>query len=183
MSTSRIRSTACWIALGVGLMAATGLAGAGFAESLGEPVSESDLAAWDISIGPDGVGLPGGKGSVAEGAVVWTEQCAACHGETGIEGPADVLVGGIGTLASDAPVKTVGSYWPYATGLFDYIRRAMPYSAPRSLSDGEVYAVTAYLLHLNDILQDDAVLDAETLPAVTMPNSDGFIAYWPKAPN
>ena len=153
-----------------------------FAETVGAPIEERDLAAWEISIPPDGAGLPAGKGSVTQGAVVYAEQCAACHGEVGTDGPAGALVGGLGTLSTNQPVKTVGSYWPYATTLFDYVRRAMPYYAPGSLSDGEAYAVTAYLLHLNGIVPEQTVLDAESLPRVEMPNRQGFISYW-RSPN
>lgn len=145
----------------------------------GTAIDEADVAAWDKSIAPDGAGLPPGRGTVSAGREVFAVQCAACHGAEAVGGPAGSLVGGIGSLASDAPVKTVGSYWPYATTLFDYVRRAMPYFAPGSLSDEEVYSVTAYLLYLNEIIGEQTVLDAQTLPAVEMPNRDGFIAYWP----
>lgn len=150
---------------------------------LGEEIGEDEIGAWDISIAPDGKGLPPGSGSVSDGAEVYAAKCAQCHGETGTEGPADPLSGGIGSLTSEAPVKTVGSFWPYATTLFDYTRRAMPYDAPQSLTAEETYAVTAYVLHLNAIIEDDAVLDAASLPEVEMPNRNGFIAYWPEAPN
>jgi len=149
---------------------------------LGQEVSSADVTAWDISIAPDGMGLPKGSGSVAAGADVYAAKCASCHGETGTEGPVDPLVGGVGSLASDAPVKTVGSFWPYATTLFDYTRRAMPYDAPQSLSADELYAVTAYVLHLNDIVDADTVLDDASLIAIEMPNMGGFIAAWPEPP-
>ena len=152
------------------------------AENIGTPISNSDLSSWDISIGPDGEGLPEGSGTVSGGETVYMQQCAACHGVTGTEGPADPLVGGHGTLISDAPVKTVGSYWPYATTLFDYVRRAMPYYSPGSLKDDDVYAVTAYLLNLNGIIDDSAELNAQSLPLVQMPNKDGFISWWPDKP-
>ncbi|WP_299153739.1 cytochrome c [uncultured Tateyamaria sp.] len=155
------------------------LAISGNAQDLGQVVSESDLAKWDISIGPDGVGLPAGSGSAAEGETVWLEQCSACHGEKGKGGPAGDLVGGIGTLTRPDHVKTVGSFWPYSTTLYDYVRRAMPYYAPGSLADDEVYAVVAYLLSQNEIISDSAVMDATSLPEVEMPNADGFISYWP----
>lgn len=149
---------------------------------LGAEIAAEDLAAWDISIAPDAEGLPEGAGSVADGAGIYAEQCAQCHGENGMEGPVDPLAGGIGSLTSEAPAKTVGSFWPYATTLFDYTRRAMPYDAPQSLGADELYAVTAYMLHLNGILEADATLDAAGLAAVEMPNKDGFVSYWPKAP-
>jgi S-disulfanyl-L-cysteine oxidoreductase SoxD len=133
------------------------------------------LRAWDIDIAPDGAGLPPGSGDVAAGKRVYAQRCAACHGSDGQGGPMDRLVGGRGSLASAKPVKTIGSYWPYATTLFDYVRRAMPFNAPQTLSNDEVYAVTAYLLRLNGIVADDATLDAATLAAVRMPNRDGFV--------
>lgn len=148
----------------------------------GKPVTPADIAAWDISIGPDGAGLPPGKGTVAQGETVFAAKCQACHGEKGAGRPNDRLVGGAGTIAPDkAPVKTVGSYWPYATTLFDYVRRAMPWDRPKSLSDEEVYAVAAYVLYLNGVIKEDAVLDAQSLPQVKMPNREGFTAFprWP----
>lgn len=149
---------------------------------LGQEISNDDLSAWDISIEPNGGGLPSGSGSVSAGADVYAAKCAQCHGETGTEGPTDPIAGGIGSLTTETPAKTVGSFWPYATTLFDYTRRAMPFDAPQSLTADETYAVTAYVLHLNGILEEDAVLDAASLPAVEMPNKDGFVSYWPKAP-
>jgi S-disulfanyl-L-cysteine oxidoreductase SoxD len=148
----------------------------------GKPVAPADIAAWDISIGPDGAGLPPGKGTVAQGETVYAAKCQACHAEKGAGGPNDRLVGGAGTIAPDkAPVKTVGSYWPYATTLFDYVRRAMPWDRPKSLTDDEVYAVAAYVLYLNGIIGQDEVLDAQSLPKVKMPNREGFAAFprWP----
>ncbi len=148
----------------------------------GKPISPQDLAAWDISVGPDGAGLPPGKGTVAQGAAVYAAKCQACHGEKGEGRPNDRLVGGAGTIAPDkAPVKTVGSYWPYPTTLFDYVRRAMPWDRPKSLTDDEVYAVAAYILNLNGIIGTDEVLDAQSLPKVKMPNREGFTPFprWP----
>ena len=142
---------------------------------LGRPASERDLAAWNIDVTPDGAGLPPGKGSVVQGKLVYAQHCAACHGANGEGKPADALVGGRGTLKGTEPVKTIGSFWPYATTVFDFINRAMPYNAPQSLTPDEVYAVTAWLLHQNGILPADAVLDARTLPNVRMPNRDGFV--------
>lgn len=158
------------------------MASSGFAQDVGRPVSESDIAALDITVLPDGTNLPAGQGSVADGVEIFRQSCAACHGATGTEGPANVLVGGIGSLASDTPVKTVGSYWPYAPGVFDYVRRVMPYWAPGSLTDDQAYAVTAYLLHLNGIVGPDAEMNAKALAAVKMPNRRGFITYWPEPP-
>ena len=142
---------------------------------LGHPPTPAELRAWDIDVAPSGEGLPPGRGTVAEGARLFAAKCAACHGPTGTEGPRDRLVGGHGTLTTDHPIKTVGSYWPYATTLFDYIRRAMPYNAPQSLAPDEVYALVAWLPHQNGIIPEQAVMDQHTLPAVRMPNRDGFV--------
>jgi cytochrome c len=142
---------------------------------LGRAPRADEIKAWDIAVGPEGKELPPGSGSAVEGAKIYAAQCAACHGKTGKEGPNDVLVGGQGTLATNKPVKTVGSYWPYATTVWDYINRSMPYNKPGSLSADEVYAVTAYLLSLNGIIKEDAQMNAKTLPQVRMPNRDGFV--------
>mgnify|MGYP001476935006 CR=1 FL=1 len=167
------------------LAAFLGVAYPAFAEpgpELGEPVSAEEVAKWDISIAPDGATLPPGQGDAARGAEVYEVHCERCHGRSarGGEGFADALAGGVGSLASEKPVKTVASYWPYATTIFDYVRRAMPYDRPMSLSDNDVYAVTAYLLSLNDIIEDGAVMDADSLPEVEMPNRGGFVLYWPE---
>ena len=146
--------------------------------NLGREAPEEIVRQMDISIGPDGATLPPGSGSVAEGEAVYQAQCIACHGAEGGGGDADMLTGGVGTLGTAQPVKTVGSYWPYATTLFDYIRRSMPHNAPLSLTDDETYAVTAYLLWTNQIVGQDVVLDAETLRAVQMPNRKGFVDAW-----
>jgi cytochrome c len=140
----------------------------------GRPARPDEIAGWDIDVAPDGRGLPAGRGDVGGGEAVFAQQCAACHGLKGVGGSADRLVGGAASLATPRPVKTVGSYWPYATTAFDYIRRAMPYNAPQSLSSNEVYGVVAYLLWLNDIIPRDAVMDRRTLPTVRMPNRNGF---------
>jgi len=147
---------------------------------LGRPPSTDELRAIDIEILPDGRGLPAGSGTAAAGKQVYANRCATCHGPTGAEGPQDVLVGGRGTLASRngaaRPLKTVGSYWPYATTLWDYLRRAMPFDHPGTLTNDEVYSATAYLLFLNGIVDEQDVLDQATLPRVQMPNRAGFIA-------
>jgi cytochrome c len=144
----------------------------------GQSIAPADIRPWDISIGPDGVGLPPGSGTAAQGEAVYAAKCRACHGEKGAGGPNDALVGGLGSLApGKAPVKTVGSYWPYATTLFDYVRRAMPFPDSKSLSDDELYAVAAYILNLNGIVQTNDPLDAQSLPKVRMPNRDGFIPF------
>ena len=147
--------------------------------AFGAAVSAEEIARWDISIPPSGAGLPAGSGTAKQGAAVYGAKCLACHGEKGAGKPADVLVGGIGSLATARPVRTVGSYWPYATTLFDYVRRAMPITNPLSLSDDEVYAVSAYVLFLSGIVGEDAVMNAQTLPQVKMPNRDGFASDWP----
>ena len=146
--------------------------------SLGVPMTNDELAAWDISIPPSGAGLPAGSGTARSGAAVYDQKCAACHGVKGVGKPADVLAGGQGSLASKTPLRTVGSYWPYATTLFDYVRRAMPITNPLSLTNDEVYAVSAYVLYLNGIVGEDAQMNAQTLPQVKMPNRDGFIDDW-----
>jgi S-disulfanyl-L-cysteine oxidoreductase SoxD len=144
----------------------------------GRPASREEIALWDVSIGPDGVGLPPGSGSPQQGEAVYAAKCLPCHGEKGTGKPNDRLVGGRGTLTGDQPaVKTVGSFWPYATTLFDYVRRAMPFDAPKSLSNDEVYAVCAYILQLNGIIDQSAVMNAQTLEKVQMPNRDGFVPF------
>jgi cytochrome c len=145
--------------------------------ALGVAVSAEQIAGMDISVPPSGAGLPPGSGSVKQGEAVYSTKCQACHGEKGAGKPADPLVGGQGTLATTKPMRTVGSYWPYATTLFDYVRRAMPITNPLSLSNDEVYAVTAYVLNVNGIVAADAVMNAQSLPQVKMPNRDGFIDY------
>ena len=144
------------------------------AQDFGRPASLAEISLWDIDVRPDGKGLPKGSGSVARGAEVFNANCIACHGEKGVGALRDRLVGGIGTLATDKPIKTVGSFWPYATTLFDYIHRAMPYYAPGSLSVDDTFAVTAYILNINGIIPDDLKLDQDSLPKVKMPNRDGF---------
>jgi cytochrome c len=156
------------------------LSSAAFAQSpnLGKPISPEDLAAWDISIGPNGAGLPPGSGTAKQGEAVFTAKCQACHGEKGAGRPNDRLVGGQGSLPGDKPpIKTVGSFWPYATTLFDYVRRAMPYVESKSLSPDETYAVVAYILNLNGVVGDTDVINTQTLPNVKMPNRDGFIPF------
>ena len=144
---------------------------------LGMTPTQADIAVVDISIPPSGSGLPAGTGDARTGAKVYASKCQTCHGEKGIGKPADPLVGGMGTLSSPSALRTVGSYWPYATTLFDYTRRAMPTTAPRSLTADEVYAVTAYILYLNGIIGETHALNAQTLPEVRMPNRDGFVDY------
>jgi len=145
---------------------------------LGHPATSAEVEAWDISIAPDGAGLPPGQGSVAQGKEVFSQTCQLCHNEAGKGQPSDRLTGGVGTLATPAPVKTVASFWPYATTLFDYIRRAMPLPAPQSLKDEQVYALVAYLLSVDGIVPATATLDASSLKAIALPNRDGFVP-WP----
>jgi mono/diheme cytochrome c family protein len=141
---------------------------------LGVPATTTNVARMDVSIPPDGTGLPPGSGTAAQGEKVYIEKCVQCHTVDGTGTPNDQLAGGQGTIGSSRPVRTVGSYWPYATTVFDYVRRAMPYPAPHSLTNDEAYAVTAYLLRLNGIVGEDTVIDAKTLPQVRMPNRNGF---------
>jgi cytochrome c len=145
------------------------------AYDFGRAATSDEIKLWDIDVRPDGKGLPEGSGTVARGKTVYEENCGACHGPNGQGGIKDRLVGGQGSLATASPVKTVGSYWPYATTLFDYIHRAMPYQAPGSLGVDDTYAVAAYILSLNGILPSDRKLDQNSLPAIKMPNHDGFI--------
>jgi len=175
-------STRNRIAAGLLLLAVSGFAQAAEGPGLGTAVTPAELAAWDISIQPDGTGLPAGSGTVEAGKTVYIEKCAACHNQEGAGQPFDRLVGGQGSLNTATPVKTVGSFWPYATTVFDYIRRSMPFQAPKSLTDDEVYAVTAYLLSLNGIIKPREVMNAKTLPKVRMPNRDGFVLMYPAPP-
>ena len=166
-------------AIGAALLAGAALA-ATPTPNLGKPADPAAVAALDISIPPDGKGLPAGSGTVEQGAAIFATKCQACHGANGVGGPNDRLTGGIGSLASARPVKTVASYWPYATTVFDYIRRAMPITEPQSLTNDEAYALTAYLLSVDGIVAKGARLDAQTLPQVHMPNRSGFISWEPR---
>jgi mono/diheme cytochrome c family protein len=149
---------------------------------LGRTPSQEEISAWDISISPEGKELPLGSGTAADGAKVYTEKCAVCHGPTAIEGKFlhGVLAGGKGSLTTLEPVKTIGSYWPYPTTIFDFINRAMPLSKPGSLTSDEVYAVTAFLLYRNEIIKETDVIDARSLPKIQMPNRNGFFPVDPK---
>ena len=142
---------------------------------IGRSATPAEIAGWNIDIDRDGNNLPPGSGSVSRGHEVFDQQCASCHGANGEGGLGERLVGGQGTLATPEPVQTVGSYWPYAPTLFDYIRRAMPQNAPQSLSNDDVYAVSAYILNLNGLLPAEATLDARTLSAIKMPNRNMFV--------
>jgi S-disulfanyl-L-cysteine oxidoreductase SoxD len=171
-------------AVGVALSLA---AGAGFAETsnFGKPIDPAYFAGWDISIAPDGTGLPPGAGTPADGARIYAEKCALCHGPDGKGGVAGVnsapLVGGGPITDISAATKTIANFWPYSTTLFDYIRRAMPWQQPMTLANDEVYALTAYILALNKLIGNNDTMNAETLPKVRMPNRDGFIVRFPDA--
>ena len=136
----------------------------------------SRSATWALAIAPDGSGLPEGSGTVVAGREVFKARCSKCHGEKAEGAVGPTLVGGQGTLATAKPLKTVGSYWPYATTVWDYINRAMPFDQPGLLKPAEVYAVVAYILNLNGIIGNDQVMDAKSLPKVKMPNRDGFVS-------
>ncbi len=172
MRPMRRLPTAALVAL---MMVCAARAGAQGPYGIGHAATPAEIAGWNIDIGRDGRGLPPGSGTVSRGSEVFVQQCASCHGDKGQGGVGDRLVGGQGTLGSPHPVRTVGSYWPYAPTLFDYIRRAMPQNAPQSLSNDDVYAVSAYILNLNGLLPADATLDAKTLAAIKMPNHGQFV--------
>ncbi len=142
---------------------------------VGRPPTAEEVQAWDLTIPPDGQGLSPGSGTAALGKPIFVERCASCHGEKGEDPKYIRLVGGQGSLATAQPVKTIGSFWQYATTLWSYIRRAQPFDEPGSLTADQVYAVTAYLLHLNGIIGEQDVMDAKTLPLVKMPNRGGFV--------
>ena len=150
-------------------------AGSVDAPHLGRPASAADIAAWSLNVFPDGTGLPPGQGNAVEGEKVYNARCASCHGANGEGASAPDLIGRDHPLDSDEPDQNVGSYWPYATTIFDFTRRAMPMTAPESLSADEIYAVTAYLLYKNGIIGEHDEMDARTLPQVRMPNRNGFI--------
>lgn len=143
---------------------------------VGRPPTPDELRELGAAIAPDGTGLPAGSGTVAAGREVFAAKCSRCHGETAGGGVGPTLVGGQGSLATAKPLKTVGSFWPYATTVWDYVNRAMPFDQPGVLKPPEVYAVVAYILSLNGIIGNDQVMDAKSLPKVKMPNRDGFVA-------
>jgi S-disulfanyl-L-cysteine oxidoreductase SoxD len=150
------------------------------ASGIGQTPTAAQIDSWNVDVSPNGEGLSVGAGAAPQGQQVYATRCAACHGALGAGGPMDRLVGGAGSLTAAKPVKTIGSYWPHATTLFDYIRRAMPFNAPGTLTNDQVYAVTAYLLYLNGIVSQDAVMNARTLPLVAMPNRVNFIENDPR---
>ncbi len=159
----------------VRLLLSLGLLGAGSFGQVGRTPTAEEIKAWDITIGPQGRELPEGQGTAEEGLRVYTTQCEECHGAEAKGADEGALVGGHETLATDKPKKTAVGYWPYATTLFDYIRRAMPFKRPGSMTDDQVYAVVAYLLALDKVIAQDEVVNRESLPKVQMPNRDGFI--------
>ena len=176
------KKTASCLAVAGAMAGAMAISHNALAESgtygFGTAASTEEIAAIDIDAMPDGRGLPPGEGTYEQGKEVYTQFCLACHGEDlgGVKGAGDKLIGGRDSLASGSPVKTIESYWPYASTVFDYVKRAMPFNAPGSLSDDQLYAVTAYILGEANIIEKSAAMNAETLPQVTMPNQDGFIS-------
>jgi mono/diheme cytochrome c family protein len=166
------------LAIAAGLVLAFGAAALAESPQLGKPISPKDFAAWDLNILPDGSNLPPGTGKAADGAKIFAEQCALCHGDNGKGGRAARLIGGPPKATLDGG-KTIANYWPYATTLFDFIRRAMPFPAPRTLTDDQVYALVAYILSENKLIGEGEVMNAQTLPKVRMPNRDNFIVQFP----
>jgi hypothetical protein len=173
MSMRNRALAACVLALAFGAAAA-------HAESphLGKPIGQTDLAEWDINILPDGSNLPPGSGKAADGVKVFADKCALCHGDKGQGGIAARLIGGPAKASLNGG-KTIANYWPYATTVFDYIRRAMPFPQPRSLSDQEVYSLVAFILAGNKLIGEDEEMNATTLPKVRMPNRDNFVVQFP----
>jgi len=162
------------------LCASVALGAMAFAESprLGKPITQADLAEWDINVFPDGTNLPAGSGKAADGAKSYADKCAVCHGDNGKGGIAGMLVGGPPRASLDGG-KTIANFWPASTTLFDFIRRSMPFNMPRTLSDQEVYALTAYLLAANKLIGENDEINKTTLPKVQMPNRDNFIIRFP----
>ena len=162
---------------GVAALALTTGMAAAESPHLGKPISAADLKAWDLNILPDGTNLPPGSGTAADGQKIFAEKCVACHGDKGQGGLAARLVGGPPKATLDGG-KGIANYYPYATTVFDFIRRSMPWNAPRTLSDQEVYALTAYILAANKLIPEDEEMNAMTLPKVKMPNRDGFVRMY-----
>ncbi|HYR86013.1 MAG TPA: cytochrome c [Terriglobia bacterium] len=173
MYTRKLRGSVVVLTLILGSSAAFAQA-----PNLGKPINPAEIVAWDINILPDGTGLPPGSGTPAEGARIYSAKCSACHGQNGKGGPNAALAGGnpIKDMESE---KTIANFWPFATTIFDYIRRAMPWRQPRSLANDEVYALTAYILSLNKLIGENDAMNAQTLPKVRMPNQGGFIIRFP----
>lgn len=173
MSMHKLVSAVAALLLAAGAVCADG-------PNLGKRLSAQEIAAWDISILPDGGNLPPGSGTPAQGALAYAQKCVACHGESGKGGIAAALVGSAPITTISAAQKTIANFWPYPTTVFDFIRRAMPWQQPKSLTDDEAYALTAYIFALNKLIAEDATMNAETLPKVRMPNRDGFIVRFPE---
>ena len=171
-----IQRSGVFFAVALTLVGTASSDAAGERYGLGKPASAEEIAGWDIDVRPDGLGLPDGRGTAEEGEELYVAQCAACHGEFGEAiGRYPVLMGGQGTLTSEDPVKTVGSYWPYASTVFDYIRRAMPFGHAQSLTPDQTYAITAFVLNLNEIVEYEQEVNRQNLASIEMPNRDGFI--------
>ena len=173
MSMRKISITTFVLALSFGSSAAFAQA-----PNLGKPIDPAEITAWDISILPDGTGLPPGSGTPAQGAPIYAQKCAMCHGIDGKGGVNAAVVGG-GPIKDMESAKTIANFWPYATTLFDFTRRAMPWQQPKTLTNDEVYALTAYILALNKLIGENDEMNAKTLPKVKMPNRDGFIIRFP----
>jgi len=165
-----------WKLSAMALVFAAAMAAQSTRYGVGQPATAEQIRNLGASIAPDGNGLPEGSGTAAAGRLVYAAKCSSCHGEKGQGGIGPPLVGGQGTLATAKPLKTVGSYWPYATTVWDDINRAMPFNQPGLLKPPEVYALVAYILNLNDIIGNNQTMDARSLPKVKMPNRDGFVA-------
>src|SRR5262245_8240063 len=173
MFTPRPAVLALGLALGCGAALAQ-------TPKLGKPISEADIAAWDVHVMPSGAGLPPGSGTPAQGAKIFAQKCVVCHGEAGTGKPFAALVGGAPLASGIDTTKTIANFWGYPTMIFDFTRRAMPFQAPRSLTNDEVYALTAYILALNKLIGENDVMDAKSLPQVRMPNRDNFIIRFPR---
>lgn len=178
MFTRKVLAVAL-VALTAGAAQAESVLGQPGTPNLGTPVTAADIAAWDISVGPNGEGLPAGGGTAKQATQLYVDKCASCHGLDLMGKPADRLIGGQGELATEGAVKTVGSYWPYAPTLFDFIRRSMPLNEPQTLTNDEVYKLSAYILFKNGIIGENAKMDAKSLAKVKMPNRDGFVQIYP----
>jgi cytochrome c len=149
--------------------------------NLGQPISQADLAPWDLTIMPDGAGLPPGSGTPSQGKPLFADNCTLCHGDEGKGGIAEaVVVSNPPPLSGPGSVKSIVNFWPAATTIFDFVRRAMPFTQPRSLTDDQVYALTAYLLYMNKVIGEAETIDAKSLPRVKMPNRDNFFPEFPK---
>ena len=181
MSTLKVTAAVASLALGLsaGVFAAESQNQNNLRPNLGQAITPGDLAPWDISVMPDGTGLPAGSGTAKQGAPIFQAKCSACHGENGKGGEAAAVTAGPPRATLDGG-KTIANFWPYATTIFDFVRRAMPANAPKSLSNQEVYALSAYLLYLNKLIGETDTIDAKTLPAVKMPNVNNFIIRFPE---